>query len=126
MKRIILCTLEFDCHADCFLSPVGGTAQLITQTLEIFAENGTHYEHEEPCLSPFPTLCKLLQVSITDTYILSCTDTEICIVELYYFSCMEMSIKLSVIIVLYVPGHTYISNICAKLEMLILFLHENI
>ncbi|VDI34145.1 Hypothetical predicted protein, partial [Mytilus galloprovincialis] len=37
MKRFIICTLEFDCHADCFLAPVGGTEQLITHKIEIFA-----------------------------------------------------------------------------------------
>ena len=112
MKRFIICTLEFDCHADCFLAPVGGTEQLITQKIEIFAVNETHNEHEEPCLSPFQTLCNLLQVSITDTYILSCTDTEICIVELYHFSCKEMSIKLSDVI------HSNIINECLIIKIL--------
>ncbi|CAC5403380.1 THAP9 [Mytilus coruscus] len=100
------CTLEFDCHADFFLAPLEGTEQQITQEIEIYAVNETHHEHEEACLSPFQTLCNLLQVSISDPYILSCTDTEICIVELYQISCREMSIKLSVIID---------SNFCAKI-----------
>ncbi|XP_052100544.1 uncharacterized protein LOC127734612 [Mytilus californianus] len=100
------CRPEFDCQEDYFLAPAEGTEQQITQEIEIFAVNETQTEHAEPCLPPFQTLCGLLQVSINDPYILSCTDNEIRIVELYQISSRDISIKLSVIID---------SNFCAKI-----------
>ena len=81
-----ICTLEFDCHADFFLAPLEGTEQLITQYIcnwDICSEWDTQWTWRTLPFShsPFQTLCNLLQVSINDTctYILSCTDTEICI-----------------------------------------------
>ncbi|CAC5408066.1 unnamed protein product [Mytilus coruscus] len=100
------CRPEFDCQEDFFLAPAEGIEQQITQEIEIFAVNETQTEHAEPCLSPFQTLCGLLQVRINDPYILSCTDNEIRIVELYQISSRDISIKLSVIID---------SNFCAKI-----------
>ena len=114
-----ICTLEFDCHADFFLAPLEGTEQLITQYIcnwDICSEWDTQWTWRTLPFShsPFQTLCNLLQGSINDTctYILSCTDTEICIVELYHFSCKEMSIKLSDII------HSNIINECLIIKIL--------
>ncbi|CAC5408065.1 unnamed protein product [Mytilus coruscus] len=60
------CRPEFDCQEDFFLAPAEGTEQQITQEIEIFAVNETQTERAELCLSPFQTLCGLLEVSISD------------------------------------------------------------
>ncbi|VDI21149.1 Hypothetical predicted protein [Mytilus galloprovincialis] len=89
---------EFDCREDFFLAPVEGTEQQITQEIEIFSVYESPKELAESSLSPFKTLCCLLQIRISDPYIFKCTENEIRIVELYQTSSKNLSIKLTVII----------------------------
>ncbi|XP_063432395.1 uncharacterized protein LOC134714774 isoform X2 [Mytilus trossulus] len=89
---------DFDCQEDFFVAPVEGTEQQIIQEIEIFSVYQSPNELAEPSLSPFKTLCCLLQIRISDPYIFTCTDNEIRIVELYQISSKNLSIKLTVII----------------------------
>ncbi|CAG2233386.1 unnamed protein product [Mytilus edulis] len=82
---------EFDCREDFFLAPVEGT-----QEIEIFSVYESPKELAESSLSPFKTLCCLLQIRISDPYIFKCTENEIRIVELYQISSKNLSIKLTV------------------------------